>query len=272
MGSPLMLENIWFDKLQVEEAECKYYEHLANQHAGLTVQTASSSSSSLVNEIARARESIQSSLNAGVGLKVGVSVDSHAMAARLDALEKENSNLKKVTSNLQNLVSQLQARVSALEQTAGGKTPVTPLPKAPAASQKKGEDEIDEDDDDDDDLFGSDEEDNQKAAELKKKMEEEVENKKKKKVLIAKSNIILDVKPLGDDTDMEEVKNTVKGITLDGLVWGASKLVDVAYGIKKLQIACVIEDDKVSVDDIEEKITAFEELVQSVDIVAFNKV
>ncbi|KAJ8040769.1 Elongation factor 1-delta [Holothuria leucospilota] len=235
MGSPLMLENIWFDKLQVEEAECKYYEHLANQHAGLTVQTASSSSSSLVNEIARARESIQSSLNAGVGLKVGVSVDSHAMAARLDALEKENSNLKKVTSNLQNLVSQLQARVSALEQTAGGKTPVTPLPKAPAASQKKGEDEIDEDDDDDDDLFGSDEE-------------------------------------LGDDTDMEEVKNTVKGITLDGLVWGASKLVDVAYGIKKLQIACVIEDDKVSVDDIEEKITAFEELVQSVDIVAFNKV
>ncbi len=35
---------------------------------------------------------------------------------------------------------------------------------------------------------------------------------------------------------------------------------------------CVVEDDKVSTDMLEEKITDFEDLVQSVDIVAFNKI
>ena len=41
----------------------------------------------------------------------------------------------------------------------------------------------------------------------------------------------------------------------------AAKLVPVGYGIKKLQINCVIEDDKVSTDFLEEEITAIEELV-----------
>ena len=45
-----------------------------------------------------------------------------------------------------------------------------------------------------------------------------------------------------------------------------------AYGIKKLRIVCVIEDDKVSVEELTEKIEEFADLVQSVDIAAFNKV
>lgn len=45
-----------------------------------------------------------------------------------------------------------------------------------------------------------------------------------------------------------------------------------AYGIKKLQIVTVIEDDKISVDELTEKIEAIEDLVQSVDIAAFNKI
>ena len=40
-----------------------------------------------------------------------------------------------------------------------------------------------------------------------------------------------------------------------------AKLVPVGYGIKKLQINAVIEDDKVSTDDLEEKITEFEDYV-----------
>lgn len=55
-------------------------------------------------------------------------------------------------------------------------------------------------------------------------------------------------------------------------MWGTSKFVPLAFGIKKLTIACAIEDDKVSVDDLEEKITAFEDVVQSVDIAAFQKI
>jgi len=45
-----------------------------------------------------------------------------------------------------------------------------------------------------------------------------------------------------------------------------------AFGIHKLQISCVVEDDKVSVDWLMEKIQNIEEYVQSVDIAAFNKV
>jgi len=71
---------------------------------------------------------------------------------------------------------------------------------------------------------------------------------------------------------MTHVESLVRTIKADGLLWGAAKLVAVGYGIKKLQISCVVEDDKISTDFLEEEICAFEEHVQSVDIAAFNKV
>ncbi|BFZ01999.1 hypothetical protein BsWGS_05038 [Bradybaena similaris] len=135
----------------------------------------------------------------------------------------------------------------------------SPAAKAPAA-----------DDDDDLDLFGSDDE--ETKALKAKRVEEYAARKAKKPVIIAKSNIILDVKPWEDTTDMDEMERKVRSIETDGLLWGASKFVPVGYGIRKLQISCVVEDDKVSTDFLEEEITKFEDLVQSVDIAAFNKV
>ena len=44
----------------------------------------------------------------------------------------------------------------------------------------------------------------------------------------------------------------------------AAKFLPVGYGIKKLQINAVIEDDKVSTDDLEEKITEFEDYVSTI--------
>ena len=52
----------------------------------------------------------------------------------------------------------------------------------------------------------------------------------------------------------------------DGLLWGTSKLVPVGYGIKKLQIACVVEDDKVGTDMLEEEITKFEDYVSTLQL------
>ena len=49
---------------------------------------------------------------------------------------------------------------------------------------------------------------------------------------------------------MDELTANVKAIEMDGLVWGASKLVSVGYGIKKLQINLVVEDEKVSLDKL----------------------
>ena len=55
-------------------------------------------------------------------------------------------------------------------------------------------------------------------------------------------------------------------------IFFSAKLVPVGYGIKKLQIQCVVEDDKVGTDMLEEQITAFDEYVQSMDVAAFNKI
>jgi translation elongation factor EF-1beta len=53
------------------------------------------------------------------------------------------------------------------------------------------------------------------------------------------------VKPWDDETDMKKLEESVRSIAMDGLLWGPGKLTPVAYGVKKLQITCVIEDDKV---------------------------
>uniref|UniRef100_A0A915J391 Translation elongation factor EF1B beta/delta subunit guanine nucleotide exchange domain-containing protein n=1 Tax=Romanomermis culicivorax TaxID=13658 RepID=A0A915J391_ROMCU len=80
---------------------------------------------------------------------------------------------------------------------------------------------------------------------------------------IAKSSVILDVKPWDDETDMGEMEKVVRSIAMDGLLWGASKLVPVGYGIRKLQIMCVVEDDKVSVEELQEKIEGFDDFVSN---------
>nr|ABR27968.1 putative elongation factor 1 beta [Triatoma infestans] len=128
-------------------------------------------------------------------------------------------------------------------------------------------------DDDDVDLFGSDDEEDAEAARIREeRLKAYADKKSKKPALIAKSSVILEVKPWDDETDMKELEKSVRSVEMDGLVWGASKLVPVGYGIKKLQIICVVEDDKVSIDDLQEKIQDFEDYVQSVDIVGFNKI
>ena len=71
---------------------------------------------------------------------------------------------------------------------------------------------------------------------------------------------------------MAKLEEPVRSIQADGLAWGSSELVSVGYGIKKLQIQCVVGDDKVGTDMLEEQITAFDEYVQSMDVAAFNKV
>jgi elongation factor 1-beta len=76
---------------------------------------------------------------------------------------------------------------------------------------------------------------------------------------------------LDDETDMKALEESVRSIEKDGLVWGASKLVPVGYGIKKLQINLVIEDDKIGLDDLQEEIAGFEDYVQSSDIVSYSR-
>ena len=70
---------------------------------------------------------------------------------------------------------------------------------------------------------------------------------------------------------MKELEASVRSIEMDGLVWGKSQLVAVGFGIKKLQINLVVEDEKVSLEELQEKIDEFEDFVQSSDVAAMQK-
>lgn len=126
------------------------------------------------------------------------------------------------------------------------------------------------DDDDDIDLFGEETEEEKAAAEARAAVA-----KKPSKKESGKSSVLLDVKPWDDETDMVKLEEAVRSVQMEGLLWGASKLVPVGYGIKKLQIMMTIVDDLVSVDNVIEEYLTVEpinEYVQSCDIVAFNKI
>ena len=59
---------------------------------------------------------------------------------------------------------------------------------------------------------------------------------------------------------------------MDSLNWKTEfKKEPIAYGVSKIVIGAVVEDEKVSTDIVEEKIMEFEYEVQSVDIQIFNK-
>merc|ERR1712154_681817 len=145
---------------------------------------------------------------------------------------------------------------------------------APQAAAKNDEES---DDDDDDDLFASsdDEDEEAKAAAeaLKAKRVAEYNARKaakeeKKGKVIAKSSIMFDVKPWDDETDLDALAAKIKSeIAMDGLVWGQKhEKKPLAFGIFKLVITAVVEDEKVSTDDLTEKIEEYDDEVQSVDI------
>jgi len=184
-----------------------------------------------------------------------------ALATKLSALEIENKTLKKTTNDLKGLISKLESRVAALE---GGK-PAAPS-AAPAAAAEEDEDDVD--------LFGSEdeEESEEKARITAERLKAYAEKKSKKPALIAKTSVLLDVKPWDDETDMDAMLKACKTIEMDGLLWGASKLVPIGYGIKKLQLMCVVEDAKVSIEELQEKMEEFEDFIQSVDVAAMNKI
>ena len=144
--------------------------------------------------------------------------------------------------------------------------------KAPAAPAEE-----------EDDLFGEDEEteeDKKKRAEKKQKDLEakkaanlKKEEEKKKAAPIGKSLILLDVKVYEQDTDFDALAKEVLGITMDGLTWKTeNKTPEICFGMKKLTVGMVVVDELVSVDDVIETIEKNKEIVQSVDIVSFDKI
>ncbi|KAL8447412.1 hypothetical protein Emag_004383 [Eimeria magna] len=149
-------------------------------------------------------------------------------------------------------------------------------------------------------LAEGDDDDAAEIEKLKAKKKEEAAGKKKKEV-INKSSLVIEIKPASAETDLDEIARLAKGIQMEGLTWGeAVKKVPVAFGLYKLQLSCVIIDDKVNTNEITDLIEALgmteeqkeklrkrqecedeeeegdedeeaDGLVQSAEIVSFNK-
>nr|XP_043899979.1 eukaryotic translation elongation factor 1 delta b (guanine nucleotide exchange protein) isoform X5 [Solea senegalensis] len=270
----LTQEKIWFDKPRFDEAERRFYERMN----GPSQPAQDAGPNTILQDIARARENIQKSLAGSTSSSSSSSTaDQGELVSRIKSLELENQSLHKVVDDLRTALSKLECRVAVLEKTpapvTSASTPSVPYTNGTSVPQKTSAPVKDEDEEDDDDidLFGSDED--EEAEQLKEqRLKVYAEKKAKKPTIIAKSSILLDVKPWDDETDMAKLEECVRSVQADGLLWGTSKLVPVGYGIKKLQIACVVEDDKVGTDMLEEEITKFEDFVQSVDVAAFNKI
>uniref|UniRef100_A0A183BNH4 Elongation factor 1-beta n=1 Tax=Globodera pallida TaxID=36090 RepID=A0A183BNH4_GLOPA len=100
--------------------------------------------------------------------------------------------------------------------------------------------------DEDFDLFGDDgSDDEEKKRITEERLKAYAEKKSKKPGPIAKSNVIYDVKPWDDTIEIKDIEEKVRSIKCDGLIWGASKILPVAFGVQKLQICCCVEDEKV---------------------------
>eukprot|EP01054_Gregarina_sp_Poly1_P003191 Gregarina_sp_Poly_1__3190@NODE_1906_length_3115_cov_99_520013_g1218_i1_p2_GENE_NODE_1906_length_3115_cov_99_520013_g1218_i1NODE_1906_length_3115_cov_99_520013_g1218_i1_p2_ORF_typecomplete_len188_score49_54EF1_GNE/PF00736_19/2_6e18Ebola_NP/PF05505_12/0_047_NODE_1906_length_3115_cov_99_520013_g1218_i186649 len=112
---------------------------------------------------------------------------------------------------------------------------------------------------DDLDLFGEDDnaEDLQKVMAAKQDAKKaEAATQKEKKAVVAKSSVTLHAMPYSDETDITGLyESQIKKIEIDGLVWGVPfSILDGPFGLKGLQFGCVIEDEKVKTDDIEESV------------------
>lgn len=272
----LAQEKVWFDKSSYDKAERLYFERMAKEQQGSQGNACPSTlaaSGSLASEIAKTRQHIKQSLQCVDNIAVAAGVVPPNAAVYQDV----------AIQNLQEVIQKLEARVTALEERCDSLPYLAICPAAPPGYTGPDDDiEIPKEssttdekvEDQDVDLFGSDSEgeDTEAAKIREERLAAYAAKKAKKPTIIAKSNIILDVKPWDDETDMKEMEKEVRKIECDGLLWGAAQLVPLAFGIHKLQISCVVEDDKVSIDWLTEQIQEIEDYVQSVDIAAFNKV
>ncbi|XP_041698671.1 eukaryotic translation elongation factor 1 delta a (guanine nucleotide exchange protein) isoform X1 [Coregonus clupeaformis] len=250
-------DNIWFEKPRYDEAERRFYEGANGPSTHSHPQVKSALHQGRGRSRPQKRQHRNSSSASG----------EQELVSRMKSLELENQGLHKVVEDLRAALFTLESRVQVLERSPAAAVSCTKVVTVQSVKVENGGD------DDDMDLFGSDEEEDEEAERLKEeRIAAYAAKKSKKPALIAKSSILLDVKPWDDETDMAKLEECVRSVVADGLLWGQSKLVPVGYGIKKLQIGCVVEDDKVGTDLLEEEITKFEDYVQSVDVAAFNKI
>jgi translation elongation factor EF-1beta len=129
-------------------------------------------------------------------------------------------------------------------------------------------------DDDDFDVFGDDddeeeEEPTESRADMLARLKKEAEERTKVKEAKQRTIVAIEIKPWDVEQDLMVLFRKIQStITQDGLKWSVNcNLVDVAYGIKKIQCTFTMGPTNSS-DDVCEAIEALEDEVQSVEVVS----
>ena len=125
-------------------------------------------------------------------------------------------------------------------------------------------------------MFGDDDEEEDAApkesrAEMLARLKKEAEIRTAQKEAKQRTLVSIEIKPYSVEQDLMALwKKIVTEVTQPGLKWGEScTLADVAFGIKKIQTTFVMGVNNSS-DDVQEAIEAYEDEVQSVEILSMN--
>lgn len=115
-------------------------------------------------------------------------------------------------------------------------------------------------------------------TESQRKTREEAEAKKKaydekiaRNVAKEKSNVIFDIRPEDETSDLNQVFEVCKTMEKEGLVWGSTQRQPIAYGLEALRVCITIQNVLVSVEDLMEEIEKIPG-VGSTQIVSFQKI
>lgn len=88
---------------------------------------------------------------------------------------------------------------------------------------------------------------------------------------VPRSSVLLEINAW-EDADLHAFAGKLKAMTHDGIAWGEHKLVrEEPDEPPKLLLTLVIEDEKISGEEIEQVIMGFDDEVQSMKIVSWNK-
>ena len=151
-----------------------------------------------------------------------------------------------------------------------------PAPHSQISQADEDDDDFDVfgDDDDDEDAGGAadkKEEKGESRAEMLARLKKEAEERTKQKEAKQRTLVGIEIKPYSIEQDLTELwKKITTTVVQPGLKWGENcTLVDVAFGIKKIQTTFVMGVDNSS-DEVQEAIEAMDDEVQSVEIISMN--
>lgn len=146
---------------------------------------------------------------------------------------------------------------------AGVSSGAAPAAAAPAAAAgagaaKKAAKADDSDSDDDGDLFGDSDDDGAVEAAAPAPAPAAKKAKKKK---IEKTQLTLYANPVDSEVTMEEMEAAIRGIEIEGLRWGdAFGIEDIAFGLQRIHAQCVIVNDLVGLDDVNDAVLALDQV------------